>query len=74
MRSVDICDIFIQGFSDFYFLVPMERRQCVFKRQVKVNKVGPLKAGVIYLWGVNCFEQATAVVLLLKSFINLLHK
>ena len=49
MRSVDICDIFIQGFSDFYFLVPMERRRCVFKRQVKVNKVDPLKAGVIYL-------------------------
>ena len=49
MRSVDICDIFIQGLSDFYFLVPMERRQCVFKRQVKVNKVGPLKAGLVYL-------------------------
>ena len=49
MRSVDICDIFIQGFSDFYFLVPMERRQCVFKRQVKVNKVVPLKAGVVNL-------------------------
>ena len=40
---------FIQGFSDFYFLVPMERRQCVFKRQVKVNQVGPLKAGVVCL-------------------------
>lgn len=49
MRSVDICDIFIQGFSDFYFLLSMERRQCVFKRQVKVNKVGPLKAGVVNL-------------------------
>lgn len=49
MRSVSICDIFIQGSSDFYFLIPMERRQCVLKRQVKVNKVGPLKAGVVYL-------------------------